>query len=136
MPQNDVANLVRYHSRDLILGIGSLNGSAIHIDETPWQRECINCGVIDDLELVWVLVTRRVGGQLLSNRVDIGGSLPVMQDRQLRFSLFRGFPPHLNVLLRREQIPARLQFRPAVRGVCGKHKRENERKYRDEFGVY
>src|SRR5207249_12316627 len=89
-----------------------------------------------DLELLWVLFTRRLGGQLFSKRVDISGGLPVVQDSQLHFSLFRGFPPHLDILLLREQIPARLQFRPSVRGICGKHERENQPRYRDESGVF
>src|SRR5436309_5475311 len=135
MPQNNVANLVCHHSSNLILRIGSLNGSTIHIDETARQSECIDCGIIHDLELIRVLFTRRVGGQLFSKRVDIAGGLPVIEDRQLHFSLFRGFPPYLDILLRREEIPARLQSRPAVCGVRGKHYRENESQYHDESGV-
>ena len=136
MPQNNVADLVCHHSRNLILRIGSLNGSTIHIDETARQSECIDCSIIHDLELIWVLFTRRMGGQLFSKRVNVAGGLPVIENRQLHFSLFRGFPPHLDILLRREQIPARLQFRPAVRGICGNHERDNQPRYRDEFGVF
>src|SRR5438445_11418141 len=98
MPQNNVADLVCHHSRNLILRSGSLNGSAIHIDETARQSECIDCGVIHDLELIWVLFTRRVGGQLFSKRVNVSVGLPVIENSYLYFRLFTWFSSCLVIL--------------------------------------
>src|SRR5437899_12082418 len=64
--QNDVADLVRHQSRDLVPTISSLDRAAVDIDESAGQRECVDGGVIHDLELIGILFPWCVRGQILS----------------------------------------------------------------------
>ena len=50
-----------------------------------------------------------------------GGARIACGDPKLAFRLFQGFPSDLDILLRREKVETRLQFRPVVRAVCSQN---------------
>ncbi len=123
MPHDDVADLVRHYSGYLRLIICGIDRAAVDVNKTAWQRERVDRGIIHDLELVRIFFARRVRGQLLSERINVGGRLTVVKYLQLTFRLLRRLSSHLDVLLRREEIPARLQFGAAVGSVRGEDDR-------------
>src|ERR1051326_8409645 len=101
MAKNDVANLVRYNSRDLGFVIRRFDRSSIYIDKPAGQCEGVDGSIVYDFELKGILcIIRRVCSQILPERVDISRGIPIINDLQLPFGLPGGLAPHLNVLLR------------------------------------
>ena len=124
VPQNNVTDFVCHNAGDLILAIGCCDRSAIDIDKTARQRERVDCRVVHDFELEWILVARRVRCKRLSKRINIGCRLLVIEYGELFLRFFGRLLSHFDVLLGREKIPPGLQFRSGVRRPGGNHERQ------------
>src|SRR5215471_13977760 len=104
-----MTDLMRHHPGNLRFVVCCIKRSAIDVDETARQRECVDRGVIYNFELIRISFTRRMCDEPFTQRVDVCICLAVTEHWQFPLRLPRYFSSHFDVLLRREEIPSGLQ---------------------------
>lgn len=101
MAANDVSDFVAEYACELVHLVGSLNESAIHVDESAGKRECVHFLAIDDVEMP---VQIRATGQMrdgIAQDVDIAIDFNVPDNGKLGVDLLRVLLAHLNFFLLR-----------------------------------
>ena len=109
--QGDVTYLVTHDTRKLRFVVGRFDGTPVDIEEPPGESEGVDGRVVDSFELIGVALSRRPVSQTTAQAVEVTVDSSVIQQRQLALRFLRGLAAQLDVLLRRKEVPPRLQFR-------------------------
>src|SRR5437879_8821526 len=128
MAQFHMGDFVCHYTGQLSLSVSSLQNAAVDVNEPTRQRERVDGTVVDELELILKIMVRRVRRQAATQAVQIGVDSRVVQHGNLALSVAGNLPAELGVLLRRKQVPARLQlraFRPSQRRQRKEHSHDH-----------
>ena len=98
VPLDHVPDLVPEHSGELIHRRRALDQSAIHVDESPGDRERIDLRTIDDVEPPVEITVVGDAGDRVAEHIDVAHHLRVANDRELRIDLLGIVGPELDLL--------------------------------------
>jgi len=99
---HDVPDLMSEHSCELVHFRRALDETAVHVDESAWNRECIHLAAVDDVETPVQICARSSARDLVTKDVDVSVDLGIPHDRELRVDLLRVVLPHRDFLLLRD----------------------------------
>jgi len=106
------------------LVVGRLHGAAVDVQESSRQREGVDGRVVDGMEFVRELLSRRLGGQQTAQSGQVSFHPGVPEHDELLLGLFGRFPADLHVLFRREEVDSGLQRRAL--GPCDAGRRDDD----------
>jgi hypothetical protein len=110
MAQRYVGDFVRDHAGELRFVVRCLDGAAVDVEEPARQGEGVDGAVVHRFELVGVFCPGCFLRQLAAQVIQIAIHARIVPDGQLALGVGGNLGADFHVLLRRKQVPTRLQF--------------------------